>query len=317
MFILLVYVDDILALVDRDEAERIRRNLDQQFGKVQFEVGKRLSYLGMEINISSKGVTVDMTFYAKKILEEEDVAEMKSPCTRTMFIVESSANLLNEEMRKWFHTKTAKLLYLAKRARPDILTAVSFLCTRVQCATTEDAAKLARVLGYIKSTVDQVLHIRTAVKPVVRAYIDAAYALHSDSKSHTGVIIFVGQAIAYVSSKKQKCMSKSPTEAELIGLTDNLGLVELFKEFLDFITGEQTATPVVYQDCKSVISLVTIGGGVTRTKHLRARMHLGKEMVEEGRVVVQYVKAEDMKADGFSKPLDPSGHRRFVELMEN
>jgi hypothetical protein len=112
-------------------------------------------------------------------------------------------------------------------------------------------------------------------------------------------------------------MSKSPTEAELIGLTDNLGLVELFKEFLDFITGEQTATPVVYQDCKSVISLVTIGGGVTCTKHLRARMHLGKEMVDEGRVIVQYVKAEDMKADGFSKPLDPSGHRRFVELMEN
>jgi hypothetical protein len=46
-------------------------------------------------------------------------------------------------------------------------------------------------------------------------------------------------------------------------------------------------------------------------------MHLGKEMVDEGRVIVQYVKAEDMKADGFSKPLDPSGHRRFVELMEN
>jgi hypothetical protein len=77
-------------------------------------------------------------------------------------------------------------------------------------------------------------------------------------------------------------MSKSPTEAELIGLTDNLGLVELFKEFLDIITGEETATPIVYQDCKSVISLVTVGGGITRTKHLIVRMHLGKEMVDEG-----------------------------------
>jgi hypothetical protein len=138
VFILLVYVDDILALVDRDEAERIRKNLDQQFGKVQFEVGKKLSYLGMEISITEKGVTIDMTFYAKKILEEEDVVEMKSPCTRMMFIVKSSVNLLDEETRKWLHTKTAKLLYLAKRARPDILTAVSFLCTRVQCATIED-----------------------------------------------------------------------------------------------------------------------------------------------------------------------------------
>jgi hypothetical protein len=145
IFILLVYVDDILALVDKDEAEKIRRTLDRQFGKIHFEIGKKLSYLGMEISITESGVTVDMTFYAKRILEDENVVEMKSPCTKTMFVVELSAELLDEEQRKWFHTKTAKLLYLAKRARPDILTAVSFLCTRVQSATTEDAAKLARV----------------------------------------------------------------------------------------------------------------------------------------------------------------------------
>jgi hypothetical protein len=175
--------------------------------------------------------------------------------------------------------------------------------------------KLARVLGYVKGTIEQVLNIRVAGEPCVRAYIDAVYALHTDSKSHTGVIIFVGHAIVYVSSKKQKCMSKSPTEAELIGLTDNLGLVELFKEFVDFVTGKETKTPVVFQDCKAVISLVTIGGGVMRTKHLRARMNLGKEMVDEGRAKVVYVKAEEMKADGFSKPLNPSGHCRFVEMM--
>ncbi len=162
------------------------------------------------------------------------------------------------------------MLYLAKRARPDILTAVSFLCTRVQSATEEDEKKLLRVLGYLKSTVSKVLYLRAAGAVQVRAYVDAAYALHSDSnsKSHTGVIIFVGQTIAFVSSKKQKCMSKSPTEAELIGLSDNLGLVELFKEFVEFLVGRDINVPIVYQDCKAVISLVTIGGGVTRTKHL-------------------------------------------------
>jgi hypothetical protein len=151
----------------------------------------------------------------------------------------------------------------------------------------------------------------------VHAYVDAAYALHSDSRSHTGVIIFVGSSIAFVSSRKQKCMSNGPMEAELIGLTDNLGLVKLFKEFVDFIMGKETRTPIVFQDCKSVISLVTIGGGIMRTKHLRARMNLGKEMVDKGRVQVVYVKAEEMKADGFSKPLDPSRHYKFVQLMQN
>jgi hypothetical protein len=31
----------------------------------------------------------------------------------------------------------------------------------------------------------------------VRAYVDAAYALHNDSRSHTGVIIFVGQTVVF------------------------------------------------------------------------------------------------------------------------
>jgi hypothetical protein len=169
-----------------------------------------------------------MSYYAMKILEDVEASAAGSPGTKAMFIVDEKAKLLEEEGRKLFHTKTAQLLYLAKRARPDILTAVSFLCTRVQSATEEDEKKLLRVLRYLKSTVGKVLYLRAAGAVQVRAYIDAAYALHSDSRSHTGVIIFVGQTIAFVSSKKQKCMSKSPTEAELIGLSDNLlgGIVQ-------------------------------------------------------------------------------------------
>ncbi len=40
-------------------------------------------------------------------------------------------------------------------------------------------------------------------------------------------------------------------------------------------------------------------------------------MINEKRIKVEYVKAECMKADGFSKPLDPSGHNKFMELLEN
>jgi hypothetical protein len=49
----------------------------------------------------------------------------------------------------------------------------------------------------------------------------------------------------YMLSKKQKCMSKSPMEAELIALMDNLGMIEFFR----FITQKVVPAPVVYQDC--------------------------------------------------------------------
>ena len=74
--------------------------------------------------------------------------------------------------------------------------------------------------------------------------MDAAFAIHSDSKSHTGVAVFVGGALVYAASRKQKCMMKSPTESELVALMDNVGFMELFEEFLSFLLNikERTAS---------------------------------------------------------------------------
>jgi hypothetical protein len=121
---------------------------------------------------------------------------------------------------------TAKLLYLAKRARPDILTMVCFLNTRVQEATQDDRRRLYQVLGNLKGTANTCLKLCQKCLLQVEAYIDADFASHRDSKSHTGVIILIGGSLVYVATKKQKCVTISPTEAELDGLTENIGLVE-------------------------------------------------------------------------------------------
>jgi hypothetical protein len=110
-------------------------------------------------------------------------------------------------------------------------------------------------------------------------------------------------------------MSKSPTEAELIGLTDNLGLLGLFHEFLEFLTMKKIDPLTIYQVCNAVVLLVTKGGGQTRTKHLRARMNLGKEMVDEKRAEVKHICAEGMEADGFSKPYEPVDHKKFATKL--
>jgi len=122
----------------------------------------------------------------------------------------------------------------------------------------------------------------------------------------------VGETLVNVSSKKQKCMSKSPTKAELIRLMDNLGLIKLFHEFLGFLMMKKIDPLTIYQDCNAVVSLVTKGGGQTRTKHLQARMNLGKEKVDENRAEVKHICAERMEADGFSKPYDPVEHKIFA-----
>jgi hypothetical protein len=143
--------------------------------------------------------------------------------------------------------------------------------------------------------------------------VDAAYALHGDSKSQTRAVVYMGRTMVFMSSKKQKCVRKSPMEAELVALTDNLGFVEIFQDFVNFLVMKKVQIPVqiniVYQDCNAVVSLVTRGGGVTRTKHLRVRMNLGKEMVDEGKIKVTCMNMEIMIADGFTKSYDPKKRR--------
>lgn len=63
--------------------------------------------------------------------------------------------------------------------------------------------------------------------------------------------------MVYASSRKQKSVTESPTESELVALMDNVGLVELFEEFVSFIANDTIPKPVVYQDSTSGITLVT------------------------------------------------------------
>ena len=57
-----------------------------------------------------------------------------------------------EEQGQLFHHLVAKLLYLSKRMRQDIQTAVAFLCTRVRETDTDDYKKLTKLMQYIRNT---------------------------------------------------------------------------------------------------------------------------------------------------------------------
>jgi hypothetical protein len=154
-------------------------------------------------------------------------------------MVDRKSEALKPVEAKKFHTTVARLLYLSRRGRPDIITEVGFLCTRVKASTAQDQKKLLQVLGYLQQTVKHVLTLRPKKMVQVEAYIDASYATHEDGKSHSGLIVKIGGVAVFCTSQKQKCVSKSPTDAELVALLDNLGFMELFLEFLSFVTNSK------------------------------------------------------------------------------
>jgi len=173
-----------------------------------------------------------MDKYVEDVLQVCGVeGNARTPALPDLFTIEFSSPLLDTEGREHFHSMVAKLLYLAKRVRPDILTTISFLATRVKEPTLQDSIKLNRVCRYIRSTKDKCIVLKSSGDIV--AYVDSSHAIHSkDGKSHTGVYVTLGEGPIFVRSAKQKLMTKSSTEAELVALSDALAMILWIREVL-------------------------------------------------------------------------------------
>ena len=88
------------------------------------------------------------------------------------------ATKATDEASGYFRTFVAKLLYLAKRVRPECLVADAFFTTRVNDVDIGDIAKLHRLLGYLRASQHRCIVLRVGNYIIVRAYIDASYGVH-------------------------------------------------------------------------------------------------------------------------------------------
>ena len=153
------HVDD-LKLSHKSQAvlDDLIDQLNQKYGQetpVTVQKGKIHEYLGMTIDFSSPGkVQFRMDDYVDRILAEapEDMAgSAVTPAAAHLFRVNNTnSKRLDDDTAEVFHHLTAKLLYLCKRVRPDLMTAVAFLTTRVSQPDHDDYQKLARCIKYLR-----------------------------------------------------------------------------------------------------------------------------------------------------------------------
>ena len=98
VYLLLVYVDDILIIAENDEIEHLKKAFTDEFQWITFETGDLLSYLGMQISVRNGKVTVDMSFYIDKILEdcnEISLEEKTSPGSQNTFELSEDSLILD------------------------------------------------------------------------------------------------------------------------------------------------------------------------------------------------------------------------------
>jgi hypothetical protein len=262
--------------------------------------------MGYRFDRRTKTVHVVMDEYLRMVTEDVK-GTAPSPARNNLFEVPDSP-LLSAPEKKRFHSKVAQLLYLSRRSFYCIQLAVSFLTTRVQSPTVVDASKLIRVLKYLKGLDPREHELVLSFnphKPQIYAFIDASYAPHAHAKSQTGGVITLdarGGAV-YCTSEKQSIVTKSSTEAELVGLS-NVASQVIFLQNLLRAQGYNMPPAVVYQDNQSAMAMMRNGIATAKlTRHINIRYFWLKDNVERGEVTIQYMCTSDMLADVLTKPL--------------
>ena len=164
-----------------------------------------------------------------------------------------------------FHHFVAKLLYLAKRTRPDIWLAVAFLCTQVMAPDMDDYKKLGRCISNIRCTKELRLTLEANDMSVIHWWIDASFTVHADYKSHTGACLSFGRGCPVNISLTQKINTQSSTEAELVSINDAMALVLWCRLFI-MGQGFDVRDNIVYQDNQSTMLLSNNGCHSSRKK---------------------------------------------------
>ena len=247
------------------------------------------------------------------------IGESATPASNHLFKIREDnddSQQLTPKLSEEFHHLTAKTLFLSKRARPDLQTAVAFLTTRVKAPDNDNQKKLAKLMKYLQET-QYLSLILEDDDSGLKWYIDGSFAIHNDMKFHTGINLTLGKGTVYGGSLKHKHNSKSLTKAELISVSDGTNQVLWTKYFLE-CQGYVVKSNTIYQDNEASILLKWNGKRSSKkgTRFINICYFFITNKVKNGEVDIKYMPTEEMVADYFTKPFQGALFRKMRDQIQ-
>ena len=233
-----------------------------------------------------------------------------------LFKVDEDAMKLDPPKAKAFHNITAKMIYVTKRARPDISLAVAFLTTRVKGPDVDDWGKLRHVIVYLRVTRDLPLILGADGSGVLSWYVDASFAVHPDMRGHSGGMLTMGRGFPLAKSTKHKLNTRSSTESEIVAVDDLIPQILWARLFMR-AQGFEVSDNILYQDNKSAMLLEQNGRASSskRTKHINIRYYYVADRVAKGDLRIVWCPTDKMIADFLTKPLQGKAFVEFRNLL--
>ncbi|MDU5411039.1 MAG: reverse transcriptase domain-containing protein [Staphylococcus haemolyticus] len=302
-----LYVDDMLLIgTNLKKITRLKIHLGQAFQMKDLGVAGK--FLGMNLNVSSTGIVVNMEEYINNLLLEYGMADcnpVKTPANKTNLddLADSSDATCDEHE---YRSVVGKLLYAANTVRYDINYIVLKLSRYLASPKEKHMEAAKRVLRYLKGTKKFGLYYTPNSPDELICYSDANLASETDTKSRstTGSVILYGGSPVSWRSKLQTLVALSTVNSELFALCFTTQECVWLQNLMEDI--KITHNTKLYCDNQPAIKTVQLEVALEGTKHIRRRVDFVKQQVQFSTVLLQYVPTKLNCADIFTKALpDP------------
>jgi hypothetical protein len=328
---LLLYVDDILiATKTRTTMLGLKAAIHKQFpikdkGPVTF-------FLNMHIHRDMKDRTLTLHQQPKieKLLTDSRLTSEELKYIAKVSKVPASPDIIlsadqcptdendpNAFDRTTFQSFVGMLLYISITARPDITTAVSSVARFSHNPGKTHWRAVLMILRYLKGTSRMRLKLGGNKKyPELKAYVDSDWAGDKSRKSRTGFVVFLSGSPIIWSSKLQKCIALSSTEAEYVAVTAAARFVIWSRQFLEELGFPQETPTSIGEDNKGCIDIAISSKAHPAVKHIDIRHHFIRERVQDVKdITLEKIGTDVMTADIFTKQLPYPIFRKHRESL--
>lgn len=317
--VIAVYVDDLLlACSNKGEMLATKKAICSEFQVV--DKGPVTNFLGLEIQREGDtgAIRVSQNKHIMGLLKEMGMVHCRTAATPLEANYQVSCE--NESCKRVdvteYQSVIGSLMYIALCSRPDVLHSVCKLSQRNADPHGEHLAAAKQVLRYLHTTADLALiYEKTGV--AITGYADADWAGDStDRKSFTGYTFMWGGSAFSWTSRKQKSVALSSTEAEYMALS------EAAKEaiYLSKLIGEMNLyfkldCVTMHGDNVGALNLVKNPVYHARSKHIDVKYHHVRNCYENNLINLKYCPTNEMIADILTKNLSKVNHMKCTALL--
>ncbi|KAF6524751.1 hypothetical protein HZS61_010546 [Fusarium oxysporum f. sp. conglutinans] len=331
--ILFLYVDDLLIIAQPEYLQRVNNFKAAVHSKYEIkDLGEAISFLNIRIlrDVNAKKLWICQDGYINKLGVKFGIDQSMRTATplTSSYHPQSFEGQATIQQITEMQEKVGSILYAAVVSRPDISYAASQLSQHAMNPSPEHLRYANRVLSYLQTTqyyaiefsgsVDNATEVEPGDDEVLQQSSDASFADDPETRKSTqGYLMKLFSGAIMWQSSKQKTVTTSTTEAELLSLShtarETIALYRLFEQ----IQFDPQHQPRILCDNQQTVGLIQKERPqlTSKLKHIDIHNFWLRQIHKDGKITVQWVPTTDMPADGFTKPLSAEKHSHFVKQL--